>query len=207
MGASQFRLLCTLGLRAHHRLLDVGCGSLRAGRLFITYLDPDRYCGIEPNAWLIDEAIEHQLGRDAVAIKRPRFDHNTEFRAEVFGHEFDYILAQSIFSHTGHEMAERGLTALARVLAPDGVLLVTFKEGQKDTQENGWIYPGCVKYRPDTVVGLATHSGLLACRLPWAHPSQVWYLMTKTAERIPPPEMLQHLTGRVFFDEQFSSRS
>jgi len=31
MGATQFRLLCTLGLRAHHRLLDFGCGSLRAG--------------------------------------------------------------------------------------------------------------------------------------------------------------------------------
>ncbi|MHC4422967.1 MAG: hypothetical protein ACYS1E_20600, partial [Planctomycetota bacterium] len=40
MGASQFRLLCTLGLRAPHRLLDFGCGSLRAGRLFIPYLNP-----------------------------------------------------------------------------------------------------------------------------------------------------------------------
>ena len=37
-GAIQFNLLTTLGLREHHRLLDVGCGSLRAGRLFIPYL-------------------------------------------------------------------------------------------------------------------------------------------------------------------------
>jgi hypothetical protein len=38
MGATQFRLLTTLGLREHHRLLD-----LRAGRLLIPYLLPDRY--------------------------------------------------------------------------------------------------------------------------------------------------------------------
>ncbi|MGH7086029.1 MAG: hypothetical protein ACREFN_13675, partial [Acetobacteraceae bacterium] len=31
MGATQFRLLTALGLRDHHRLLDFGCGSLRAG--------------------------------------------------------------------------------------------------------------------------------------------------------------------------------
>ena len=29
MGATQFRLLTTLGLRDTHRVLDFGCGSLR----------------------------------------------------------------------------------------------------------------------------------------------------------------------------------
>jgi hypothetical protein len=38
MGATQFRLLTTLGLRDYHRLLDFGCGSLRVGRLLISYL-------------------------------------------------------------------------------------------------------------------------------------------------------------------------
>ena len=37
VGATQFRLLSTLGLRADHSLLDFGCGSLRAGRLFLSY--------------------------------------------------------------------------------------------------------------------------------------------------------------------------
>ncbi|MFP8873463.1 MAG: hypothetical protein VCB42_02780, partial [Myxococcota bacterium] len=52
MGATQFRLLCTLGLREHHRLLDFGCGSLRAGRFLIPYLKPGHYHGVEPNRWL-----------------------------------------------------------------------------------------------------------------------------------------------------------
>jgi hypothetical protein len=54
MGATQFRLLTTLGLRETHRLLDFGCGSLRAGRFLIPYLLPAHYYGVEPNALFID---------------------------------------------------------------------------------------------------------------------------------------------------------
>jgi hypothetical protein len=61
MGATQFRLLTTLGLREHHSLLDFGCGSLRAVRLLIPYLLPGRYYGLEPNRWLIEDGINTQL--------------------------------------------------------------------------------------------------------------------------------------------------
>jgi len=70
MGASQFRLLSTLGLRANHSLLDFGCGSLRAGRLFLTYLDEGSYFGIEPNKWLIEDAIKNQIGKDLATLKK-----------------------------------------------------------------------------------------------------------------------------------------
>ena len=43
VGAMQFTLLYFLGLREHHYLLDIGCGSLRAGRFFIMYLKPGHY--------------------------------------------------------------------------------------------------------------------------------------------------------------------
>jgi len=49
VAANQFNLLTMLGLRENHFLLDVGCGSLRGGRLFIPYLLPHHYFGIEPN--------------------------------------------------------------------------------------------------------------------------------------------------------------
>ena len=71
MGATQFRLLCSLGLRAHHQVLDLGCGSLRAGRFLINYLEPGNYCGIEPNKWLIDEGIKEQVGDSLIVIKKP----------------------------------------------------------------------------------------------------------------------------------------
>ena len=49
VAAMTFNLLTTLGLRQHHSLLDVGCGSLRIGRLLIPYLNRGKYFGIEPN--------------------------------------------------------------------------------------------------------------------------------------------------------------
>ena len=49
VSAMTFNLLTTLGLRQHHRVLDIGCGSLRNGRLLIPYLDPGNYVGFEPN--------------------------------------------------------------------------------------------------------------------------------------------------------------
>ena len=90
MGATQFRLLSSLGLRSNHHMLDVGCGSLRAGRLFISYLDERRYCGIEPNKWLIEDAIKNQVGKDLISIKKPQFDHNSYFESNIFSQEFDY---------------------------------------------------------------------------------------------------------------------
>src|SRR3990172_12495843 len=75
VAASQFNLLTWLGLRESHFLLDIGCGSLRAGRLFIPYLLPGHYFGIEPEQWLIEDGIKNELGPDILRVKRPVFRH------------------------------------------------------------------------------------------------------------------------------------
>src|SRR5689334_7701637 len=71
IGGLQFTLLFQAGLREHHRLLDIGCGSLRGGRLFIPYLLPGRYTGVEPNEWLVRDGIASELGEAILEIKRP----------------------------------------------------------------------------------------------------------------------------------------
>src|SRR5207247_1444352 len=73
IAAMTFNLLTTLGLRQHHSLLDVGCGSLRIGRLLIPYLNRGKYFGVEPNKWLVEEGIKRELGEDLVQIKYPTF--------------------------------------------------------------------------------------------------------------------------------------
>src|SRR5438046_4034239 len=73
VAAMTFNLLTTLGLRQHHSLLDVGCGSLRIGRLLIPYLNRGKYFGVEPNEWLVDEGIRRELGETLVQIKRQTF--------------------------------------------------------------------------------------------------------------------------------------
>lgn len=76
-----FSLLYFLGLREYHYLLDIGCGSLRAGRFFIMYLKIGHYFGIDPEKWLIEEAIRKELGIDLIRIKKPTFSYDENLPA------------------------------------------------------------------------------------------------------------------------------
>jgi len=203
MGATQFRLLCALGLRAKHCLLDVGCGSLRAGRLLICYLDEGKYFGIEPNKWLIEDAIANQIGKDGIRIKKPRFDYNSSFATDVFSTQFDFILAQSIFSHAGRDLIKIALENFKKSLKPDGLMVVTFIEGEADFAGAGWVYPGCVNYCRASVMRFANEAGLFVTRLPWYHPRQSWYALAQEKHRLPSGAMLAHLSGAVLFDPEF----
>jgi hypothetical protein len=203
MGAMQFRLLCTLGLRSNHYMLDFGCGSLRAGRLFINYLDQSRYFGIEPNKWLIDDAINNQVGKDLIRIKNPQFDYNTDFATNVFSVLFDFIIAQSIFSHAGGDLIGIALRNFKESLKLDGLIAATFVEGITDFDGTGWVYPNCINYRPSKIKQFAEEAGLFIIRIPWYHPRQTWYLLSKDSSRLPDNAMLRYLAGAVLFDPEF----
>ena len=203
MGATQFRLLSTLGLRANHSLLDFGCGSLRAGRLFLSYLGEGRYFGIEPNKWLIEDAINNEVGKDLIALKKPRFNHNSDFITNVFSQQFDFILAQSIFSHTDSDLISTALRNFNESLKPNGLIAATFVEGISDFDGSGWIYPSCVNYRPSTIERFAEEAGLFVIKLPWYHPRQTWYVLSRDRHRLPNKAMLRHLSGAVLFDAEF----
>lgn len=210
MGATQFRLLTALGLREHHRVLDFGCGSLRAGRLLIPYLLPGHYHGIEPNLWLVEDAIANQVGADMVRIKQPRFDGNADFRCDVFATDFDFIVAQSIFSHTLRELAVRGLRNFRGALAPGGLVACTFVDTAPappaaSIGADGWVYPDCVGFASDGVAGMFADAGLVGVRLPWYHPRQVWYLAATEAAHLPGEAELRLLDGAVLRDPEFKA--
>lgn len=169
-------LLFAAGLRETHKLLDVGCGSLRSGRLLIPYLRPGNYFGIEPNRWLVEAGIEQELGQDLIELKQPSFSYVSDFSAESFGVPFDYVVAQSIFSHTYPDLSAVGFSGIARALAPDGLLLATFHQGEPLERGSGWLYPGAVTYRWEEMCSIATEAGLVARRLAWSHPRQSWFV-------------------------------
>lgn len=72
-GAMQFILAVTMGLRPHHRLLDVGCGSHGSGRFLLANLEPENHYGIELNAWLVDDAFRLEVGHQLREMRRPHF--------------------------------------------------------------------------------------------------------------------------------------
>ena len=177
IAAMTFNLLTTLGLRQHHSLLDVGCGSLRIGRLLIPYLNRGKYFGVEPNEWLVKEGIKQELGETLLQIKRPTFffsdSPDTITQAKV---SFDFALAQSIFSHCGLDLIKNWLSAISRSLAEDGALVATFLPGKEDSPTKGWVYPECVNYKPATMRQAAAEAGLRFEILDWKHPRQTWAL-------------------------------
>ena len=177
IAAMTFNLLTTLGLRQHHSLLDVGCGSLRSGRLLIPYLNRGKYFGIEPNEWLVEEGINREIGKSLVEIKRPVFSFSDSpeaiERAKIV---FDFAVAQSIFSHCGLDLIKGWLSAISRSLAQDGALVATFLVGEEDSAQMGWIYPHCVNYRPATLESAAADVNLRFEIVDWKHPRQTWAL-------------------------------
>src|ERR1700758_4721825 len=105
IAAMTFNLLTTLGLRQYHSLLDVGCGSLRVGRLLIPYLNHGKYFGLEPNKWLVEEGIRRELGQSLVEIKCPTFFFTDSPESIAKGETaFNFVVAQSIFSHCGLDL-------------------------------------------------------------------------------------------------------
>ncbi len=177
IAAMTFNLLTTLGLRQHHTLLDIGCGSLRIGRLLIPYLNRGKYFGIEPAEWLVAEGIEHELGKAVIQTKQPTFFFTDSPRAIVEANRsFDFAVAQSIFSHCGLDLIKGWLSAISRSLAQDGALIATFLPAEKDCGQTGWAYPQCVNYRPSTLERAAADVNLRFEILDWKHPRQTWAL-------------------------------
>jgi SAM-dependent methyltransferase len=177
IAAMAFNLLTTLGLRQHHSVIDIGCGSLRIGRLLIPYLNRGKYFGAEPNEWLVAEGIRRELGETLVQIKRPTFffsdSPETVAQANI---AFDFALAQSIFSHCGLNLIKGWLSAVSRSLSDNGAFVATFLIGEEDCTKTGWIYPECVNYRPTTLERAAKDVNLRFEILDWKHPRQTWAL-------------------------------
>jgi len=187
MSISQVGLLHQFGLREHHSVLDFGCGSLRLGRMLLPFLLPDRYCGIEPNAWLIEQGFEFELGQDIRALKRPRFSQDATFDCTVFGRPFDYIIAQSIITHTGRAEAKRLFETACQALTDAGVFLFSFigdAASAPAPPATGWVYPGCVSFSSKDIDEFCTGAGLAWRPLTWPHPGAQWAAAGKSPEHL-----------------------
>jgi len=183
IGAQQFCVLVNLGLRAHHRLLDVGCGCLRGGRFLIPYLDKRHYMGLEPDTALLDAGLSDELGWDMHCSKRPIFYHFSDFQLSAIRESFDYILAQSILSHAGWDIAWTIFKEAGKALADQGIFAATWFQGEEEANLNGWHGGRIVRYRDSTMADMALASGFQSLQvLDVKHPmGQTWFAARKGA--------------------------
>jgi SAM-dependent methyltransferase len=129
-GRLQFDFLVNNGLKPHHRLLDIGCGTLRGGRHFIQYLNPRNYSGID----ISPKAIEYGqklVEQEGLSDKKPRLlvSRNKDLKFKEFdGEVFDYVLAQSVFTHLKPEHVEECFQHIGRIMKQESVFFFTYNE-------------------------------------------------------------------------------
>ena len=145
LGTLQCDFLIAQGLEPHHKVLDIGCGSLRAGVPLARYLEPGGYYEIDISESLIETGYEQEIVTAGLVDRLPRDHlHVTDAFMAPFGVFFDFGIAQSLFSHLSLDYFANCLVALARTFKSGGVIYATFFEGEGEQVE-----------RPD---GIITHS-------------------------------------------------
>ena len=148
VGELQLRFLRSRGLKPSHTLLDLGCGSLRAGVHLVRYLEPSRYYGVDLNPHLISAGYTHELAPLGLTSKLPR-EHlaaSASFSATGFGVRFDYVLAHSVWTHLPIDEIGRCLQQVHAVLAPEGRFYATFHV----VPENASLATPIVQHAPRT---------------------------------------------------------
>ncbi|MFF4319096.1 class I SAM-dependent DNA methyltransferase [Streptomyces sp. NPDC001568] len=159
LGKMQFDYLLEHGLTPRHRMLDIGCGNLRAGWRFIEHLDAGHYYGIDISPDILIAAKQTLTGRGLQA-KLPHLTITQDLTLDFLpDHHFDVVHAHSVFSHSPLHIIDECLAHVGRVLAPGGRFDFTFDrtEGVEHQVLREDFY-----YRTRTLVDLAAKHGLRA---------------------------------------------
>ncbi len=128
VGRLQFRFLREAGLCRDHRLLDIGCGSLRAGVHLIPFLDPGCYMGVDKEPDLLRLGVERELDPAVYEAKRPVLMALADFEFDRLPARPDIAWANSVFTHLPPDRVRLCLTNLRPVIASGGVLYATYAE-------------------------------------------------------------------------------
>lgn len=170
IGPLQFHFMQSQGLRPDHRLLDIGCGSLRAGRFFIAYLNPRCYFGLDSDEALVRAGLKMEIDTALINEKQPEFAFNSDFRFP-FDQKPDFAIAQSVFTHLTPKQIETCLLNL-REFAPKCKFFVTFNESAFGWPS--WFSPNSQRtffYKRSQMARMADRCGWTMTYIgEWEHP-------------------------------------
>lgn len=118
LGRYKRQTLIALGMNAHSRIIDVGCGTGQLAEALEDYLSADAvYYGTD----ISQEVITFCQKK----FRRPNFFFvkNDMSRVPVDGLQFDVIFLASVFTHMYPAEIQAMLLDLKRLLAPDGLII------------------------------------------------------------------------------------
>ncbi len=174
IGKLQFDFLIDKGLNPKHKMLDIGCGTLRGGRHFIRYLDVGNYYGIDVSSEVIQYGVK-LLVDEGLIDKGPTLIINgrKDLKFKVFnGDKFDYILAQSVFTHLKPEHIEECFQCIGGVMGNGSLFYFTFFYADVYRQVGDFKF----RYPFSFFESLAQENGFRVydCSLEYNHPRNQW---------------------------------
>jgi len=127
----QIDFLKKQGLEPQHRLIDIGCGTLRGGIPLIKLLDIGHYTGIEVR----EEVLE--LGRDELheanlEDKNPELIHSQALSTLELDYKVEYMWAFAVLIHMDDDALNGCLSFVSKHLTPDGEFYGNVNIGEKD---------------------------------------------------------------------------
>lgn len=144
IGQLQVDFLRKEGLLPSHRLLDIGCGTLRGGRHLIRYLDAGRYTGTELSAGAVG-AARTLIEREELTAKGATIIHVPDGRLtfENLSGPFDYIFAQSVFTHLAERHIEQCFAHLSTIMDDGSLFYFTYNDAPEPTRSSfkNFAYP------------------------------------------------------------------
>lgn len=132
--AFQFRFLRDLGLMPEHRLLDLGCGTLRGGIPLIRHLEPGHYTGVDVRPRVISEAWR-ELEDQGLLGKAPTLLCAEDLARLELPQQFDVVWAFSVLIHMDDDTLNAALRCVRRHLAPGGQFLANVNLGERPDGE------------------------------------------------------------------------
>ena len=172
-GRLQMALLQARGMRPHHRLLDIGAGSLRLGCKAVPFLDPGHYWGTDASRALMLRGRAAELPDPA----RLPTDHLVEDDAFALPGipPVDFAIAFGVFTHLPADDLGRALVSIAKAQPGLQALLFTVFLAPEDAAGASLRQPDGVVTHPDrppwhmteaAVQGMARAAGLAVTREP-----------------------------------------
>lgn len=134
LGRLQFDFLVSQGLQPSNVLVDIACGSLRAGVHLIPYLDDGNYLGIDKHDELVQSGLTEELPPGLEEAKHPEFVSSGTFEFDRFSKVADWALAQSLFSHLRPDLTRLCFANLNVWAAPGCRFFATFVEASSTVQ-------------------------------------------------------------------------
>ena len=144
-GKHQLDFLVAKGLAPHHRLLDLGCNTLKGGRHFIRYLESENYTGFDISPKALEYGQE-LVEREGLLEKQPRLVLNGSMSLkfdELEDERFEYIFARSVFTHLPAEHIEECFENLHKLMKKDTLFFFTYRQSDtfRRSGEKGYRYP------------------------------------------------------------------